>query len=339
MQGCVVDSLGLALDGSYDHQYDFLFPRDGNLLQKVLTSFGIWNFNPSFEGHITGRIDYAYTNDELGFSADFPTTPKAESFSIGNDVSTTSFKGVKSTGFTYVEYQDFSSVSQNGISATDFFAIEQEKKNEILASMVEMYLEQYSGQDGIELDFDYSERQGYPSVKTFVPVTDRNYNRTDWYYGTSIIKDNELYVIVGARGTEEQARQAEASFVLLDGDKNEDVFNHEATASAPKAPEGAIDWREAAQHVGKTVTICGPVAGSTYADESNGQPTYIDLGISYPDTSRVSMVVWGEDRGSFSEPPEDMYLGRTVCVTGEVYIYGGACNVKVQSPSQIQLVG
>lgn len=104
-------------------------------------------------------------------------------------------------------------------------------------------------------------------------------------------------------------------------------------------PQGAIGWSEAGQHVGEVVTVCGPAVGASYASESNGAPTFIDVGAPYPDAGRVSIVIWGENRGEFSSPPEAMYPDKTLCVTGEVYVYGNACNIEVQSPSQIEVVG
>ena len=108
--------------------------------------------------------------------------------------------------------------------------------------------------------------------------------------------------------------------------------------NAPGIPDGAIDWTEAKGHIGETVTVYGPVKDSSYLRESNGQPTYIDIGAAYPDDSRVSMVVWGEDRGNFPDDPECMYLGKTVCVTGELYAYDNATYVKVARPDQVQVL-
>ena len=103
-------------------------------------------------------------------------------------------------------------------------------------------------------------------------------------------------------------------------------------------PSGATSWQEAAQHVGETITVYGPVAGTGYSSNSNGQPTFIDLGAAYPDQNRVTIVIWGEDRGAFPEAPEKMYAGKSLCVTGEVYTHGGTCNIKVQSPAQVQII-
>lgn len=102
--------------------------------------------------------------------------------------------------------------------------------------------------------------------------------------------------------------------------------------------EGAIDWTEASSHIGETVTVYGPVTGTEYASASNNQPTFINIGAAYPDDSRVTAVVWGEDRNSFPYPPETIPTGKTVCVTGELYAYDNATYVKVTSPNQLTVL-
>lgn len=117
--------------------------------------------------------------------------------------------------------------------------------------------------------------------------------------------------------------------------QGDDVAAEETTG----VPEGAISYTEAKSHVGETIAVYGEVKASEYRSESNYQPTYIDLGAPYPDESRVTMVVWGEDRGNFPGAPESIYLGRTVCVTGELYDYEGVVYVKVETPDQVQVLG
>lgn len=118
--------------------------------------------------------------------------------------------------------------------------------------------------------------------------------------------------------------------------------NSSASGSAPQSgaaaiPAGAIDWKQAQSHVGESITVCGPVANANYAQAVNGRPTYLDLGVAYPDRGGISVIIWGQDRGKFSDAPEIAYQGKTVCVTGEPYMYDGRCYIKVTSPSQIQI--
>lgn len=104
-------------------------------------------------------------------------------------------------------------------------------------------------------------------------------------------------------------------------------------------PSDAVEWTNASKYLGRTATIYGPIVNSTVASSSNGSPTYLDMGAAYPASNRVSIVIWGEDAHNFPQSPVSMYEGKTVCVTGEVYSYSGACNIKVTSPSQVKIVG
>jgi DNA/RNA endonuclease YhcR with UshA esterase domain len=111
-----------------------------------------------------------------------------------------------------------------------------------------------------------------------------------------------------------------------------------ATPAEPQIPNGAISWTEAGRHIGETVTIYGTVVGTTYASSSNGKPTFINIGAAYPDGSGVSIVIWKDYRSRFSSAPEVLYSGKTICVTGEIYLYRDACSIEVQSPSQIKVI-
>lgn len=108
--------------------------------------------------------------------------------------------------------------------------------------------------------------------------------------------------------------------------------------SEPQIPVGAINWTEADEYIGRIVTIYGDVKDTKYASTSNGSPTFIDIGAAYPSASRVTMTIWGQYRSAFPSAPESMYRGKTVCVTGEVYLYDGICNIEVTSPSQIEIL-
>ncbi|MCL2806944.1 MAG: hypothetical protein FWD27_02060 [Coriobacteriia bacterium] len=178
---------------------------------------------------------------------------------------------------------------------------------------------------------EFGSRQGHPSATTIISATASE--QVIWCYITVVFWDNRIYTLAGTRETEDEAITAEASFKLLTPASLDTTLSTE-----PQIPDGAISWTEARQHVGETATIYGTVVGTNYASSSNGQPIYIDIGAAYPDTSRVTVVIWGEDRGSFSFAPETTYQGQTVLVTGEIYLCDGVCNIKVQFPSRILVV-
>jgi DNA/RNA endonuclease YhcR with UshA esterase domain len=59
------------------------------------------------------------------------------------------------------------------------------------------------------------------------------------------------------------------------------------------------------------------------------------VGKAYPDSTRFTVLIWGENRGKFPAPPEQMYRGKTVCVSGLVTTYQGVGEIEVASPSAI----
>lgn len=111
-----------------------------------------------------------------------------------------------------------------------------------------------------------------------------------------------------------------------------------ATSEVAPIPDGAIEWSEALSHIGETASVYGPVKGSSYLPETEGQHTYIDLGAEYPDEHRASMDILGKNRGNFTGDPENLYLGKTVCVTGEIYEHDGVAYIKVTSADQVKVL-
>lgn len=117
--------------------------------------------------------------------------------------------------------------------------------------------------------------------------------------------------------------------VVTGGGTNQAVSSHCA---------GSISWSGAINHVGDTASVQGSVISTHYASTSNGQPTFLNVGRDYPDHGRFTVVIWGEDRASFSIPPEEAYASKTICVTGTIQRYQGVPEIIVHSPSAIQTV-
>jgi DNA/RNA endonuclease YhcR with UshA esterase domain len=112
----------------------------------------------------------------------------------------------------------------------------------------------------------------------------------------------------------------------------------EPPAVAPPVSNQAIPWNEAGSHIGEAATIEGPVIAAVYANTSNGEPTFLNVGRDYPDPDRFTVVIWGADRGNFEPAPEDQYSGQTVRVTGTVVDYQGLPQIEVATPSDIETV-
>lgn len=100
-------------------------------------------------------------------------------------------------------------------------------------------------------------------------------------------------------------------------------------------PVDWIEWAQAIHHSGENLTVCGLVVSAHFASDSNGQPTFLNIGKAYPDPQRFTVVIWGRNRGSFDPVPEEAYLEQEICVTGEIELYQGIPEIEVKSPMQI----
>lgn len=95
-----------------------------------------------------------------------------------------------------------------------------------------------------------------------------------------------------------------------------------------------ISPEDAAKYIGQQKTVCGTVSNAQYATNSEGQPTFINLDKPYPDLI-FTVVIWGSDRNKFEKPPETLYFGKEICVTGMIQSSQGRPEIIVKEPSQI----
>jgi hypothetical protein len=99
--------------------------------------------------------------------------------------------------------------------------------------------------------------------------------------------------------------------------------------------EGAISWDEAKNHIGERTIVYGTVVDTYYASGSSGKPTFLNMGNPHPNSNRFTVLIWGVNRGEFSQPPEDYYDGKTIYVSGLIDSYAGVPQIEVASPDQI----
>lgn len=99
----------------------------------------------------------------------------------------------------------------------------------------------------------------------------------------------------------------------------------------------ATSWADAGELEDGIATVRGPVVGSTYAVDTKAKPTYLDLGLEFPDPDRFTVVIFGEDRENFPTPPEDAYDGREIAVSGEVSVFNGVRQIIANHPNDITL--
>jgi hypothetical protein len=98
-----------------------------------------------------------------------------------------------------------------------------------------------------------------------------------------------------------------------------------------------INWDQAKKYIGESKTVCGPVVSTKYASSIQGEPTYLDLGTRNPDPSRLTVIIWGDQRTAFSFKPEEFYAQKTICVSGLIVDYKGTTEIEIKTPTQITI--
>jgi len=104
--------------------------------------------------------------------------------------------------------------------------------------------------------------------------------------------------------------------------------------NATEAPPAiqVVGWQNAADFNGQTVTVEGQVV-ATY---NSGKVVFLNFDEDYRQTFKI--VIFPNAWPLFPQPPEDMYRGRLVRVTGQVQIYQGAPEIIIETPEAIQIL-
>lgn len=105
--------------------------------------------------------------------------------------------------------------------------------------------------------------------------------------------------------------------------------------SSPGPAVGPIPAHEADGHVGEQAQVCGTVVEGTHVSEIGGEPTFLNLGDAHPNQD-FTVVIWASDRPKWSTPPETLYEGQSVCITGSVEMHDGTAQIIASSPRHIQ---
>jgi|SRR6185312_11690854 len=89
-------------------------------------------------------------------------------------------------------------------------------------------------------------------------------------------------------------------------------------------------------HIGDSITVCSKVFSARYLEQSNRQPTFLDLGADYPN-NLLTVVIFGENRQKFTGFPEVLFANKNICVTGKLEDYKGRPEIVVSNPDQIRI--
>lgn len=101
------------------------------------------------------------------------------------------------------------------------------------------------------------------------------------------------------------------------------------------AAADTIRAAEAKNHIGQTATVCGKVADARFLESSTRQPTFLNFDKPYPNHPFVA-IIFGANRARFGKPEQD-YLHKDVCVTGEIIEYNGKPEIELKDPKQIRM--
>lgn len=105
---------------------------------------------------------------------------------------------------------------------------------------------------------------------------------------------------------------------------------------SPVEPEVRINASEASDYIGTAAEVCGKVASADYLPQINGKPTFLNLERPYPN-QLFTAVIWGDNRGIWSEAPEQRYDNREICVSGIIETHEGTPQIIVDTPDQITI--
>lgn len=96
--------------------------------------------------------------------------------------------------------------------------------------------------------------------------------------------------------------------------------------------EATVSWEDARQVVGQMATVVGRVEGVGHAKRLH----FLDFHAARRDAFTV--VIYDEHRELFSAPLEELFLHQRVQVRGLVSLYRGTPQIRVTTPSQIQVL-
>ncbi len=93
-----------------------------------------------------------------------------------------------------------------------------------------------------------------------------------------------------------------------------------------------IGYKEAGNHVGRYVTLEGEIRRA----KNTGKVTFLNFDQDWQNS--VSVVIFAEDALKFPLPPEKLFPGKTVEVTGKVKVYKGRPEIIVRDPRNIRII-
>ena len=70
--------------------------------------------------------------------------------------------------------------------------------------------------------------------------------------------------------------------------------------------------------------------------QSKNQPIFLNLGTGYP-VNPLTIVIFGDDRKNFTQPPEEFYANKNVCVIGKLKEFKDKPQIVVSAREEIKI--
>lgn len=95
-----------------------------------------------------------------------------------------------------------------------------------------------------------------------------------------------------------------------------------------------IKLEEVKNHIGDSVKLMAKIYGGKYFETANNAPTLLDVGAHYPEAP-LTLVIYGDVRKQFNNPPETFYTGKKEWITGKVELYKNKPQIVIRNTNQI----
>jgi hypothetical protein len=114
------------------------------------------------------------------------------------------------------------------------------------------------------------------------------------------------------------------------------VLSRVVRPGGESTPDITVDASDAINHVGSNAEVCGYAAGTSYRPDISGSPTFINFEMPYPDHV-FTAIIWGNNRSRWASPPEELYNGRNICVSGRIRLHEEKPQIVLTSPGQVTM--
>lgn len=106
-------------------------------------------------------------------------------------------------------------------------------------------------------------------------------------------------------------------------------------AASQAKVDNAIPAEMATKFTGKSGVVCGKVGRARFAENSEGEPTFLYMGGDFPRHTFTARIP-GAVRAKFSPAPETLE-GKAVCVIGDIQRDASRAEIVISSPSNLKL--